>query len=103
MTSRNKAMPFKVSSEERKFIKDQSKSNGLDVSKYIRSRLFEDQDLEEKKERAGGDKKVEKDLIKLVVHSYNLLIKMAEKNLPESELEDAIKKSSEWLEKNKYN
>ncbi len=103
MSSRNRPVVFKVNLKEEKFLQDMADKNNLDVSKYIRARLFEDHNFEEKGEDKKSTNKFEKDVVKLLANSYNLIFKIAEKNFAEDELLEASKKSKDWIEKNEYN
>ena len=105
--SKNTAISFKLNFQEMKFLQEMASKNGMSRSKYIRARLFEDQDFGEGVGRGVSVSKeltkYQKDMMKQMAQSLALVSEIAQKTLAENEVLGAVKKAKDWVEKNEYN
>jgi len=103
MTKRSTPISFKVTLQEDRFLRELAKkSNFNSVSEYIRARLFEGHDIDLEEGNSAKNNKKDRDIIKLLANSYNIIYKLAEKELKSEDLVEISKKSQDWLEKNEY-
>ncbi len=102
MTKRSTPISFKVSLQEDRFLRELAKkSNFNSVSEYIRARLFEGHDIDSEESSVKNNKK-DRDILKLLANSYNIIYKLAEKELKNEDLVKISQKSQDWLKKNGY-
>lgn len=104
--SKSYLINFKTTTSEKKFLEERAASNGMNLSEFIRARLFEDgleiiQEIKENPEQKNLTK-FHKDLIKFTLGSYQLINRMAHKNFDTQTLQRINDETLSWLEKNGY-
>ena len=86
----NHRIEIRMSKEEKEGLSKKAEKNGLSLSEYIRSRLFETQNFSQ-------DFAYKKDMTTFAVFGYYLLGKMAKHKLTEEEIQECSKRASLFL------